>query len=164
VDPGTIAAAVGGAKHAIDLIRLAVEQRDELKAKEATRDANDRLLDIQQACLSLVGENAQLMKRNTDLENEVSKLKDFHTDIANYRLHQTVRGGICYRPKPDMPEAKMAVYLCANCAAKGVKTYLQPVGGGFSFQCAAGHGEIPSDKPEPYGTTQADTDFNPFDR
>jgi hypothetical protein len=83
-----------------------------------------------------MGDNATLMQRNRELEEDARKLKDFQSDFANYAVYQTRSGGICYRPKPGMPEAKLAVYVCANCKSDGVKTYLQPKGS-FWLPCSA---------------------------
>lgn len=163
MDISAITAAITGINGAVNLAKNAIGARDQQLLDKAETELTKQLLQVSQTALALVGENATLVQQNGKLEEENRKLKDFSGDLSNYELYRTAEGGLCYRAKPEVPEAQLAVHLCANCIAEGVKTFLQPINGGFHLECRRGHGSLPSDQRPDYSAERvARADYDPY--
>jgi hypothetical protein len=163
VDIASISSAVAGFRAAFDIAKGAITARDEAKLESAEREMGKQMLDLLQTAITLETERHAAIRRCTELEDENRKLKGLADDMAQYELHQTRGGGIVRRPQEGVHNANMAVYLCANCANAGKKTYLQPKHGGIHLECPDGHPDVPGDRLVENTYASARSDYDPFD-
>jgi hypothetical protein len=145
VDLASISGAIAAIRGTIDIAKGAIAARDQSKLEAVSRDMSEKMLDLLQTASALETERHAAVRRCAELEDENGKLKKVAQDLERYHLYRTRGGGLCLRANPGMPEGHLVVYLCANCANEGKKTYLQPIGR-FNLQCPAGHPKIPSDE------------------
>lgn len=158
-----IMGALSALSSAINIGKTAIAARDQNLIDDAVAKMNQKLADVSQSAIALLQEKYQLVEEANDLREKYRKLEASLTDLAGYEPHQTRGGALCLRPKLGLPEAKLSVHVCANCAAAGKKTYLQPIHDGYFLECPAGHPKIPSDKPESGRPSRALTDYDPYD-
>lgn len=158
----SISGAVSAIRGTIDIAKGAIAARDQIKLDAAEREMSKQMLDLLQTAFTLETEKQTALRRCAELEDENRKLKGFADDIAQYELHRTRRGGLCLIAKPDVHPPNMVVYLCANCANAGKKTYLQSKHGGVHLECPEGHPDILGDETPDYSVSSASRDFDPF--
>src|SRR5260363_188592 len=81
----------------------------------------------------------RLKKKHVARKKNCDKLK------RSALTSKTTRGGVCYRNQKPIGGNEDSIYICADCAEHGIKTYLQLYGPlGESLRCHK-HGLIPSD-------------------
>src|SRR5260363_151077 len=86
----------------------------------------------------------RLKKKHVARKKNCDKL-EIRADLENYAPYKTMRGGVCYRNQKPIGGNEDSIYICADCAEHGIKTYLQLYGPlGESLRCHK-HGLIPSD-------------------
>lgn len=56
----------------------------------------------------------------------MARLKDWEADKQRYQLCDIGKGVVALALKPAMSNSEPMHYLCADCAASGKKSYLQP--------------------------------------
>jgi microcompartment protein CcmL/EutN len=139
----SLAGALAACRATIDVAKAAIAARDDRLIEDAILDMKDRLMDVTDRALALQEKQSAQAERERQLEDKIRELENRNADFANYELYRTVRGGIAYRSKTQMTAGQDPIYLCANCIAQSVKTFLQPVG--VTLRCHI-HGSIPSDK------------------
>lgn len=142
-----IMAALSALSSSINLGRTAIALRDQKLIDEAVSELNQKVLQVTQSALELLEQRHAAVEEAASLREKHRKLEAMLSDLAQYEPYQTKGGAICLRPKPDAAESKLTVYVCANCAAAGKKTYLQPQPNGHYLECPNGHDRIPSDTP-----------------
>lgn len=115
--------------------------------------AHDRaVIELQKEILSAQAVQATLLQRVSDLEKEVVQLKDWDADKKRYQLANIGNGVVALVLKPAMSNGEAMHYLCADCAAKGQKSYLQPhIRGPYyeQYKCAGCGFEVGIDKGNP---------------
>jgi regulator of replication initiation timing len=140
-----IMAALSALTSTMNLGKTALALRDQKMIDEALTEMNQKLMEVTQSALALLAERHAAIEESNALREKHRKLEETLTDLSGYETYLTRRGAVCLRPKPGTPEANMAIHVCANCAARGKKTYLQPESSGLYLTCPS-HGRIGSDK------------------
>lgn len=145
----TVSAAITAFRATIDVAKAAIAARDDALIVKVIGDMNDRMLDIQSQCLALQEKQAALADSERDLKEKLRKMEEKAADLDQYELHQNTHGAVMYRSKVSLDPSDKPVYLCANCMAAGVKTFLQFQSRGLkTMLCCKEHGEIRSDIPD----------------
>lgn len=144
----TISATLTAFSTATTLTKAAIAARNDELIDKALRELVDRYIDVQNACLSLQEKNFSMSNENRELSERLRKQEEKMADLAGYQLHRTTGGGLAYIAKASLEPGQTPVYICANCANHGEKTYLQPARGGYLLHCTK-HGDVPSDKQKP---------------
>jgi hypothetical protein len=146
-----ITSAFAGLKTAFDFAKAAIAARDDALVSQAVQAMNEHIIGVQNVCLelhekiqALTGEKAALKERARQIENQLRQIEEMRADLENYERYQTARGSVCYRDKTTVGPDKKPIYICADCAERGVKTYLKPEQQGLWLVCHK-HGKILSD-------------------
>jgi hypothetical protein len=92
---------------------------------DATR-RNAAVIELQEKILAAQSAQSSLLEHVSQLEKEVTKLKDWEADKKRYQLADIGNGVVALALKPAMSNGEPMHYLCADCAAKGQKSHLQP--------------------------------------
>jgi hypothetical protein len=112
---------------------------DMVKALQGIHDvaARDRaVIEVQKEILIAQETQSALVRRVSELEAEVTRLKAWEADKKRYQLTDIGKGVVALALKPAMSGGEPMHYLCADCAAGGKKSYLQPhVRGAYYEQC-----------------------------
>jgi hypothetical protein len=88
--------------------------------------ARDRaVIELQKEILTAQQEQATLISRVSELEKEVTRLKDWEADKARYELAEISLGIVALSIKESMRKGEPFHRICADCAANGKKFYLQ---------------------------------------
>lgn len=127
-----IAAALSGIKGALDLAKMAIDSRDEAKAKEAISNMVGLLLEANTSALAMSGEARKLSIDLDTATRELRELKESQRQRDQYVLHQIGRGRYVYRFLGDTSGTPVH-YLCQNCFDGGVKSVLRLNPGYSSF-------------------------------
>lgn len=99
---------------------------------KAIKDMNDdtvrngAVIELQEKILAARELQTALLEQVGELEKEVARLKDWEADKKRYQLADIGNGVVGLALKPAMNNGEPIHYLCADCAAKGQKSYLQP--------------------------------------
>ncbi|MGK5024607.1 hypothetical protein [Janthinobacterium sp. RB2R34] len=137
--------AIAALKLAMDTAKGALAARDDRLIDKVISDMNDRMIDVQSQCLALQDQQFSLSQSERDLKERLRALEKKMSDFDQYELHQTIRGGITMRSKAPVQAGKNPIDICANCAAGGVKTFLQADGKNPLYWHCHVHGRIASD-------------------
>ncbi|MGB3423821.1 MAG: hypothetical protein WBF84_06755 [Castellaniella sp.] len=168
---GTITSALSSLKAAVDLGKLALENRDDAKMKEARAAMLERVIDVQDACMRLQEtNNALLQEKHTlaqekrQLEERIAEVEQRAARLTGYELTHTPAGSTVYMEKGAAPGSRMAKYICATCAERGDITYLQPDPGWYFLTCPT-HGNLHFQRPdgETMVMSTGPRDYNPYD-
>lgn len=129
MDPATIAAMTATAASAFgDLVSTTkniLNLTQDAKVKAAIGDLQSKLLDSQSAYLDLLGKNQLLLAEKTELQEKLRKAEKFKADAERYKLITPAPGFSAYALKSDRADGEPPHWLCANCLASGVKSFLQ---------------------------------------
>ena len=142
----TVSAAINGLRAAVDLVKGAVSQRDDRLIDKVIGDMNARLMDVQGQCLALQEKQFSLAESERQLKEKLSAMEKKSADFDQYELHHLPSGAVVQRRKGPVEGDAPQHQICANCAATGVKTFLQPKAAGAYLSCPT-HGDIPARKP-----------------
>lgn len=148
MDMALVTGALSAANAAVGLLRNAVAARDEKLIGDAEAQVKERFLALATQALELVAAHQTLMEEHRETKERLRTFEDFRAELEQYELCKTVRGGTCFRSKERKDPGQFFVYLCANCATKSEKTFLQESAGHTYLHCTRGHGNIPSDTPQ----------------
>ena len=145
----TISAAITAFRATVDTAKAAIAARDDALIVKVIGDMNDRMLDIQSQCLALQEKQAVLADSERYLKDKLRKMEEKAADLEQYELHQNTQGAVMFRSKVSFDPTSKPIYLCANCIAKGIKTFLQLRSSGLiTVLSCHEHGEIRSDVPD----------------
>ena len=145
----TLAGALASLKLAADAAKGLLSERDDRLVTKVIGDMNDRMMDVQNQCLALLDKQYALTESERQLKEKLRKLEEKAADLDQYELHQNTQGAVMYRSKVSLDPSDKPVYLCANCMAAGVKTFLQFANNNLSttLYCKE-HGHLRSDIPD----------------
>ena len=146
MDATQIAAGVSALKNAFDLAKSFIGIRD-------TATFNDKVIELQSLILegqrSMFASNeayAVQVKRVSDLETEMARLKAWEGEKQNYELKTIASGAVAYMLKPAMRGSEPPHWLCPHCYENGKKAIFQATGEGARFdriyQCPSCAGRI----------------------
>lgn len=143
-----ISASIAAFRAAVDLVKGAINARDDALVIKVISDMNERLMDVQSQCLALQEKHSAMADSERDLKEKLRKMEEKAADLDQYELHRNTQGALMYRSKHSLDATNQPVYLCANCIAAGVKTFLQFQSKGLAtvLHCKE-HGDIKSDIP-----------------
>jgi len=102
---------------------------DSAKALKDMNDAavrNGAVIELQEKILAARDAQTSLLEQVAQLEKEVARLKDWEADKKRYQLADIGKGVVALALKPTMSDGEPMHYLCADCAAQGKKSHLQP--------------------------------------
>jgi DNA-directed RNA polymerase subunit RPC12/RpoP len=116
---GEVFAGLGAIKTAFDIAKGLKDIDDATRRNAAVIELQEKILVAQEA-------QSALINRVTELEKEVAHLRDWEADKKRYQLTDIGNGVVALALKPTMSNGEPAHYLCADCAAKTQKSYLQP--------------------------------------
>ena len=114
---------------------------DMAKALKDINDAtvrNGAVIELQEKILGAREAQTALLEQVSELEKEVARLKDWEADKKRYQLSDIGGGVVALALKPTMSNGEPPHYICADCAAGGKKSYLQPhIRGSYydEYQC-----------------------------
>jgi hypothetical protein len=94
------------------------------KVFELTRE----IMSAQTCAMAAQAEQAALLQRVRDLEEEKGKLETWNTEKRRYELKDLSRGFFAYILKPGMENGEDQHALCTNCYNKGFKSVIQTSG------------------------------------
>jgi chromosome segregation ATPase len=143
----TVTATIAAVRASIDAVKAAVKMRDDRLVESILQEMNSKISSVQAAYMALQEKHAAMTDSERDLKSKLRELEDQASDFANYEKSWTEHGGLLYRDKSIAADAQHQLYLCANCMAAKVKTFLQPVDDGLFLHCNI-HGRIRSNRPE----------------
>ena len=83
------------------------------------------LTTAQKEVLAAYESQLELLKRNSELEAEAVRLKDWSAEKQTYKFDNVRPGLPTFIPKDTVPGTEPEHRLCANCFSRGQKTYLQ---------------------------------------
>jgi hypothetical protein len=128
---------------------------DMAKALQGIHDATARdraVIELQKEILTAQAAQSALIQTVSDLEKEVTRLKDWETDKSRYQLSELRPGIVALSIKPAMQNGEPFHHICADCAANGKKSYLQKhISGPYydEFRCGGCKSTIGIDKGTP---------------
>lgn len=126
-----LAAALTGAMKTYELAKLAMEARDEGKAKAAISAMADRFHEMQGAALEASERAFTLQSKVEELSTQLREAQDRQAERQNYVLHEIVGGAFAYRFEPSAESGQQGRvpvhHLCQNCFDGGKKSVLRLV-------------------------------------
>lgn len=111
-------AGLGAIKTAFDIAKGLKDIDDTARRNAAVIELQEKILAAQQA-------QSALVERVRDLEEEVTRLKDFSAEMDRYELTEIAPGIMALSIKETMRNGEPFHRICANCAANGKKFFLQ---------------------------------------
>jgi hypothetical protein len=117
---------VGEAFAGLSALKTAFDIAKGLKDIDDATRRNAAVIELQEKLLTAQSAQAALLEQVGELEKEVARLKAWEADKKRYQLADIGNGVVALALKPAMSNGEPTHYLCANCAAKGQKSYLQP--------------------------------------
>jgi hypothetical protein len=162
VDVAAITGAIGSLKTAGDLAYAMLTLHDAKALQTKTIELNGIILAAQRDAMAAHAAQLELVAEVGQLKKEVADLKDWKADKARYQLTDIGGGVVALAIKESERKGEPFHRICADCAARGEKFYLQPHASGphyDEFRCSGcgfkigiNKGTPPSrvDEPEPY--------------
>jgi len=115
---GEAIAGLGAVKTAFDMVK-ALQNIHDIAARDRA------VIELQKEILTAQEAQSALIKHVSELEAEVTRLKDWEADKQRYELTEITSGIVALSIKPSMRGGQPFHRICADCAANGKKFYLQ---------------------------------------
>jgi hypothetical protein len=166
VDISAIGGAIGSIRAAGDIANAMLKLHDAKALQDKTIELNRIILSAQQDAIAANTTQSELMSRISQLEKEIADLKSWEADKARYHLTEIGGGVVALAIKDSMRNGEAFHRICADCAASGKKSYLQPqVQGSYydRYKCQGCGAELNVDKGAP-PQRAAHARYNPFAR
>ncbi len=131
-----ITGTIAGAKTALELIKTAIEARDDSKAKAAVAEMSMKLLDISQSALAVHTELAAARQALIAAVDELRVVQHRAAERERYTLTEVRAGAYAYARKParDGQEAGPP-YFCQPCYDAAVQAVLVKSHAGTYLEC-----------------------------
>ncbi|MCJ2187340.1 hypothetical protein [Novosphingobium beihaiensis] len=113
------------AKAAHDVVSSIVGLRISGEVAGKIAEVNKHLVEMTERLLAAQHENAALIARIRELEEEAVRTKAKHGELENYEMKDVGHGAIVYAVKPGHKIGEPAHWLCPNCFANNHKSILQ---------------------------------------
>lgn len=123
-----ITAGFGSLQAAISLIQGINAANAQANINEVKISLQKHIFEANGALMAAQTAQVTALDKIRDLEQEIMRLKDWEAEKQRYELKAIDRGAVAYMPKPGMESGEPAHWLCANCFAKGQKSFLQSKG------------------------------------
>jgi DNA repair exonuclease SbcCD ATPase subunit len=128
-DISAIAAAVSALNGAKDIAQAMIGLRDGAAFQAKLIEFQSKLIDANSAAFAAQDERASLLKRISQLEEEMATFKAWNADKERYELEALFDGGLfAYIPKEGMENRQPLHALCAKCFEHNTKSILQSNG------------------------------------
>ena len=125
VDVSAIAGAISALKGATDVTQAMIGLRDAQAMQTKIIELNSKILEAQSRTFAANDERAALIEHISKLEEEVVRLKAWDAEKQRYQLTEVGPGVVAFQLKEGMQLGEPPHLICANCCAKGTKSYLQ---------------------------------------
>lgn len=121
-----ITAALGAVRTAVDIARMAVDARDDARAKQAIAEIQMKLLDVMSAALAVSEKAAALQAALVESQDAHRQLKAAVAEKEACTLAEIRPGGYAYSSKLlQEGNYQHTPYFCQPCYDKGVKALLK---------------------------------------
>ncbi|RQU16260.1 hypothetical protein DF153_21225 [Burkholderia cenocepacia] len=141
----TVTAAIAALKSTVDLAKVAVAARDELKLAEMQQSINDRVIDVQNAALALQEKQSAARDEIDELKEQLrtanaklAELERKRTDRDQYVLRELTTGVFVLASTVSDASGNPAHFICQPCMDnKSIKAVLQQTGtmGTIKLKC-----------------------------
>jgi len=145
---------VGEAIAGLSAIKTAFDIAKGLKEISDATIRNGAIIELQEKILTAQQAQSALIETVSNLEKEVTRLKNWEADKQRYQLAELAPGIVALSIKETMRNGEPFHRICADCAANGKKFYLQQhVRGTYydEFRCKGCGAELPVNKGTPPG-------------
>jgi hypothetical protein len=166
VDIAAIGGALGSIKAAGEIANAMLKLHDAKALQDKTIELNRIILSAQQDAIAANAAQSELVTRISQIEKEIADLKSWEADKARYQLIDIGGGVVALAIKESMRNGEPPHRICADCAANGKKSYLQPqVQDSYydRYKCQGCGAELSVDKGTP-PQRSAHTRYDPFAR
>jgi hypothetical protein len=166
VDVAAISGALSSIKAAGDIANAMLRLHDAKALQDKTIELNRAILSAQHDAIPANAAQSELVARVRELEREIAELKSWEADKSRYQLTDIGCGVVALAIKENMRNGEAFHRICADCAAKGKKSYLQPqVQGPYydRYKCHGCGAELSVDKGTP-PQRYAHSRYDPFAR
>src|SRR4051794_36577341 len=124
-DVTMMSAVLGSINGIVQLTKTMVGLRDATMIEGELAKLYPLVTTAQKEVLAAYESQLELLKRNSELEAEAARLKDWSAEKQTYKFDNVRPGLPSFIPKDTVPGAEPEHRLCANCFSRGQKTYLQ---------------------------------------
>jgi hypothetical protein len=105
-----------------DLAKTMMGLRDSAKLLDTTVEFQQQILSVQKALLDAQAEQATLIERIRNLEEESANLKAWEAEKQRYELKEVAPRGFAYVLKPTAGGSEPVHWICAACYQKRQKS------------------------------------------
>lgn len=121
---GEIAAGLTAIRMAGEIVNGLIAARDIQKFSGELIALQSQIITAQSGMMALQSDHADVVSRERALKEEIVKLERWSAESERYALQSDRDGSIFYALKESMKGSDPPHRICANCYAKGKKTYL----------------------------------------
>jgi hypothetical protein len=149
-DISAFAAALSSLNAAKDIAQAMIGLRDSAAFQTKLLEFQSKLLDANRAAFAAQDERAALLERIRALEEKVASFETWEAEKQRYEL-KPFGTGFAFVLKPEAQPTETPHQLCANCFARGDKSYLAKVpnntarsalGMGIVYRCSVCKAEV----------------------
>jgi len=133
-------AALSSVKVLGEILKAAKDLKNSTELTAAVAEVYDRLHEAIVKSISSLEKVNSLNTRISDLEKEITDLKDWNNEAKRYALTEICPGVVNFTIKKGHENGEPFHRLCANCFSKKQKGYLQQVdfnGHGTHYKCGS---------------------------
>lgn len=123
-----IAAFVTALGHATNILKTAIQARDESKRREALTELMGALADLQAKHLAVIQNQQLLLEQNQSLQKKLAAYDKWEQEKVSYVLRQLPSGGLVYAFNPTQEATEPPHWICTNCYEDHHKCILQLAG------------------------------------
>jgi hypothetical protein len=110
-----IGLAITSIKSATEIVKGAIDLRDEKKINDALQEVNAKLLATQELMLAAYEERLAIHKRVEELEKMRMEIENWEREADRYSLKQLVPTVLVYALKEPVQGSEPVHYICPNC-------------------------------------------------
>jgi len=131
-----IVAFVTAMGHATNILKAAIDARDESKRREALAELNSAFADVQARHLAIIQNQLTLLEEKEALKKQIADYDKWEEESARYALGEIAPGFVAYVLKLDHAPGEPAHWLCATCYKDRQTSILHPDSNGSkTFVC-----------------------------
>jgi len=125
-DISAISAVVTSLNAAVNITKAMKDLNDWSTVQSKVIELQGAILEAQSGIFAANEERSALIDRISQLEKEIAAFKTWDAEKQRYEL-KSFGSGFAYVIKPDAQGAEPVHQICANCYARGKKSFLQKV-------------------------------------
>lgn len=110
-----IGSAVSHANTALQMLKTIMSLRDQAMIQGELTKLYPVITNAHKEALAAYESQSAALKRVSELEAEIARLKDWEAKKQHYELYAVKPGMMVYAPKDRVPDAEPSHYLCTNC-------------------------------------------------